>query len=91
MKTLTTALRDGFVFLLVTFVTIYSRLLSPLLHALTGARCRFHPTCSAYAREAIERHGPLDGTWLAFRRLGRCHPFHPGGVDPVPDSESTHG
>ncbi|MBH5318090.1 membrane protein insertion efficiency factor YidD [Paenibacillus sp. GSMTC-2017] len=47
--------------------------------------CRFYPTCSAYALEAIERHGPAKGAWLAAKRIGRCHPFHPGGFDPVPD------
>jgi hypothetical protein len=47
-------------------------------------RCRFHPTCSEYALEAIDRHGALAGTVLAVRRIGRCHPFHPGGVDHVP-------
>lgn len=47
-------------------------------------RCRFAPTCSSYAREALMEHGALRGSWLAVRRLGRCHPFHPGGVDPVP-------
>jgi putative membrane protein insertion efficiency factor len=46
--------------------------------------CRFAPTCSRYAIEAIERHGVALGTWLALRRLLRCHPFHPGGIDPVP-------
>lgn len=48
-------------------------------------RCRFSPSCSAYALEALERHGAARGTLLAVRRIGRCHPFHPGGVDPVPD------
>lgn len=61
-------------------IGIYQAVASPLL----GTRCRFHPTCSAYAREAIEKHGLLEGTILAARRLFRCHPFHAGGIDPVP-------
>jgi putative membrane protein insertion efficiency factor len=66
---------------LVTLIRGYQKLLSPLL----GNRCRFHPTCSHYAVEAIERFGALKGTYLAIRRVARCHPWHEGGVDPVPE------
>lgn len=58
----------------------YQLMLSPLL----GQNCRFYPTCSSYALEAIDAHGAVKGSCLAVRRLCRCHPFHPGGVDPVP-------
>jgi uncharacterized protein len=56
---------------------------------LTPGRCRFAPTCSAYAAEAVAVHGAARGAWLAARRVGRCHPFHPGGHDPVPLARST--
>jgi hypothetical protein len=65
---------------LIALVRAYQALFRPLL----GANCRFYPSCSDYAREAIERHGALRGTWLAVKRIGRCHPYHPGGYDPVP-------
>ncbi len=65
---------------LVGIVRVYQRLVSPLL----PPSCRFYPSCSAYAVEALTRHGAVRGSWLAARRLARCHPFHPGGLDPVP-------
>ncbi|MFW6191125.1 MAG: membrane protein insertion efficiency factor YidD [Thiohalospira sp.] len=70
--------------ILVLVVRLYRYLVSPLL----GPRCRFHPTCSCYAEEAVRRFGAVRGGWLAVRRLVRCHPWHPGGVDPVPERET---
>lgn len=66
--------------LLVLCVRGYQVVLSPIF----GGQCRYFPTCSAYAIEAIERHGAGRGAWMAVRRIGRCHPFRPGGFDPVP-------
>ena len=65
---------------LMALITGYRRFISPLL----AQRCRFAPSCSAYALEAVREHGALRGSWLAVRRIGRCHPFNPGGFDPVP-------
>jgi putative membrane protein insertion efficiency factor len=62
-------------------IRIYQLFIAPLL----GPRCRFHPSCSHYAAEAITRHGALGGVWLAVRRIARCHPWSEGGFDPVPE------
>lgn len=65
---------------MIALVRGYRYLISPLL----GPSCRFHPTCSEYAITALDRHGALRGGWFTLRRLLRCHPWHPGGYDPVP-------
>jgi putative membrane protein insertion efficiency factor len=62
-------------------IRLYQILVSPML----GSNCRFQPTCSAYAAGALERFGLLRGGWMAVKRIGRCHPLHPGGYDPVPE------
>jgi len=66
--------------LLLIFIKFYQIFISPL----TGRNCRYYPTCSAYAFEAVAKHGSLRGTALAVKRVLRCHPFHAGGYDPVP-------
>jgi putative membrane protein insertion efficiency factor len=68
--------------LLLLPVRLYRRYLSPAL----APHCRYSPSCSGYAIEALTVHGPLRGSWLAVRRVARCHPFHAGGFDPVPSS-----
>ncbi len=67
--------------ILITLIRGYRLLISPLFPPV----CRFHPTCSQYAIEAIERFGIFQGSWLATLRILRCHPYHPGGYDPVPE------
>ena len=69
--------------LLLRLIGAYRLALSPFF----GRRCRFYPSCSAYAAEAIELHGSLKGSWLAIRRIARCGPWHPGGPDPVPPAD----
>jgi hypothetical protein len=66
--------------LLILPIRVYQRFISPFL----APRCRFYPTCSNYAVEAIQKHGPIRGLWLALVRILKCHPLHPGGYDPVP-------
>jgi putative membrane protein insertion efficiency factor len=72
---------------LTVMVRGYQLFVSPLL----GPRCRFYPSCSAYALTAVQRHGALRGSWLAVRRLARCHPWNPGGVDHVPPAATRRG
>jgi putative membrane protein insertion efficiency factor len=67
--------------ILVLFIRGYQYFISPLL----GPHCRFYPSCSSYAQTAVERYGVLRGSWLAARRLSRCHPWNAGGNDPVPE------
>ena len=69
----------------VSLIHLYRLLISPLL----GDRCRFYPSCSHYAEEAVLKHGVLKGGWLALKRLGKCHPWHEGGIDPVPSPHPT--
>ncbi|MGA2776026.1 MAG: membrane protein insertion efficiency factor YidD [Steroidobacteraceae bacterium] len=70
--------------LLMWIIRGYQLVLSPML----GPRCRYYPSCSCYAHTAIERYGPLRGTWLGLCRILRCHPLAPGGYDPVPEKRS---
>lgn len=66
--------------ILLLLIKFYKTFISPVL----GNNCRFHPTCSTYSVEALKTHGPIKGLWLSMKRVAKCHPFHPGGYDPVP-------
>lgn len=71
---------------LILLIGVYRYALSPFL----GNNCRFYPSCSCYAQEAIASHGSVRGLWLTVRRLSRCHPWHEGGLDPVPAVNDRH-
>jgi uncharacterized protein len=78
-------------FILVGAIKVYQRVLAPVLGAALapmGFGCRFHPTCSVYASQALREHGAVKGTWFALRRLCRCHPWGGSGLDPVPDRKT---
>lgn len=70
---------------LILIIKAYRLIFSPFV----GQHCRFHPTCSCYAHQAIDRYGAWRGGWMAAKRIARCHPWHPGGLDPVPQVNST--
>jgi putative membrane protein insertion efficiency factor len=72
--------------ILIFLISCYKAMLSPFM----GNNCRFYPSCSSYAIEAIENHGAIKGSYLALRRLSKCHPWHEGGVDPVPLCTHSH-
>jgi putative membrane protein insertion efficiency factor len=71
---------------LIALIRLYRFAISPFL----GQVCRFHPSCSRYAEDCLLTHGLFEGSWLALKRLGKCHPFHPGGLDPAPPKGYRH-
>lgn len=75
--------------ILILLIRVYQTILSPVI----GNHCRFYPSCSSYALEALEKHGFARGLWLSLRRVSRCHPWHEGGFDPVPEriDKKSHG
>ncbi|MBO6825082.1 MAG: membrane protein insertion efficiency factor YidD [Sneathiella sp.] len=79
-------MREIATFLLKAPIKVYQYCISPYL----PANCRYQPTCSAYALEALQKHGPITGLWLTIRRLGRCHPWGGHGYDPVPPTKHQH-
>ncbi|MGM0615216.1 MAG: membrane protein insertion efficiency factor YidD [Pseudomonadota bacterium] len=83
-RAVTKGFKRALVGLLVGLIRLYQLVISPLL----GPRCRFWPSCSSYTIEALQVHGPLKGGWMAIRRIIKCHPGNPGGMDPVPGGRS---
>jgi len=71
-------------YIIAFFIILYQNLISPLF----GSKCRFYPTCSQYGKEAVLEHGTLKGSFLLIKRIIKCHPFHPGGYDPIPKNLS---
>ena len=72
--------------ILILLIKAYQTIFSPYV----GGQCRFYPTCSCYAHDAITHHGVIRGVWLSVKRIGRCHPWHEGGIDPVPGTEHLY-
>jgi len=72
--------------ILILLIKAYQIIFSPYV----GGQCRFYPTCSCYAHDAITQHGVIRGVWLSIKRIGRCHPWHEGGIDPVPGTEHLY-
>lgn len=81
------AIRQLLTLLCILLIRLYQLTLSPILHLLApGSGCRFYPSCSSYALEAVRKHGPARGTWLAIKRIGKCHPWGGSGIDMVPET-----
>ncbi len=81
MNRLLVVVTKGLRAVLVSIIRLYTYAISPMF----GPHCRFYPSCSRYAAEAVQRHGVVHGGWLSLKRIARCHPGHPGGLDPVPE------